>query len=510
VFVPTALTLFLSSETTVTIASHDAVVRPSIDSHVTLRTGPFLPDVRMGSGEPFGVEITLGKTEAPSTEQLVQRYAFIASQPDGQVARVTAAVRDLAYDAALRAAALSLIPIAVWLAVGRRRRHELVRALPTRTGMFWVAGSCVLLLVLGVLTRQPWESQERTLADEARWFHLEELLDGIPIPEEAEDIQVLGGATTTGTRRLVLSAIDTYERSRAFYRTARDAAEGLELRQPAEDETVALMVSDRHDNIGMDPVARAIADQGGATAILNAGDDTSTGQPWEAFSLDSLHDAFDDYDGRWSVSGNHDHGTFVDRHLRDLGWTTARREPVEGPDGGVLLGWNDPRSSGLGTWRDEPGLSIAEVGQRIADVACASEERVNTLLVHDGNMGNETLRRGCADLVISGHVHVQVGPDAVVGENGALGYAYTNGTTGGAAYAVAVGSKLRRPAEVTLVTYRAGRPVGLQPVLLQTNGVFNVGEYVALVPASPPSEVQELTERDDSTESPGSTEEPDG
>ncbi|MEZ5194652.1 MAG: hypothetical protein R2734_20735 [Nocardioides sp.] len=38
-----------------------------------------------------------------------------------------------------------------------------------------------------------------------------------------------------------------------------------------------------------------------------------------------------------------------------------------------------------------------------------------------------------------------------------------------------MGSKLRRPAGVSLVTYRDGRPVGVQPVLIQTNGTFSVG-----------------------------------
>ena len=48
--------------------------------------------------------------------------------------------------------------------------------------------------------------------------------------------------------------------------------------------------------------------------------------------------------------------------------------------------------------------------------------------------------------------------------NGKVGYTYTNGTTGGAAYAIALGSKLRRDAEFTFVTYKDGRPVGIQPV----------------------------------------------
>ena len=80
--------------------------------------------------------------------------------------------------------------------------------------------------------------------------------------------------------------------------------------------------------------------------------------------------------------------------------------------------------------------------------------------MHDANLGAAALERGCADLVVGGHTHVQAGPTRVVGENGATGYTYTTGTTGGAAYAIALGSKPRRPAGISLVTYRDGRPVG--------------------------------------------------
>src|SRR6478735_853888 len=79
--VPVALLLFFTSSAATTLASHDATVRPTVDGYVTLRTGPFLPDVRAPSGGRVGVDITLGKTEARSTEELVERYAFIASQP---------------------------------------------------------------------------------------------------------------------------------------------------------------------------------------------------------------------------------------------------------------------------------------------------------------------------------------------------------------------------------------------------------------------------------------------
>ena len=119
---------------------------------------------------------------------------------------------------------------------------------------------------------------------------------------------------------------------------------------------------------------------------------------------------------------------------------------VDGPAGVRLLGVGDPRSSGLGSWRDESGLSFDEVAERLADAACEADEdgdRIATILVHDANMGDEALERGCADLVVGGHLHVQGGPTAVTGENGAVGYSYTTGTTGGAAYAIAVGAAIR-------------------------------------------------------------------
>ena len=158
----------------------------------------------------------------------------------------------------------------------------------------------------------------------------------IHVPDELSRVEVLSSATTKQTRRLIESAVETYDKSLTFYAEAKEAAGELELRTPADGETVVVLVSDRHDNIGMDAVARAIADRGGATAVFDAGDDTSTGSRWEAFSLDSLTAAFDDMDGRWAVAGNHDHGSFVGqlprRQRLDRARRGGRRRPGELPD----------------------------------------------------------------------------------------------------------------------------------------------------------------------------------
>ena len=471
------VTLFLSGSRTIVVASHDATVQPTFDGDVVVRTGPLLPDVRRQGDGPVGVEVVLGKTEAGSPDELISRYAFIASQPEAQVAKVEAAVRDIAVSAAVRGLALGLLPLAVWLLLGPHRRGELFRGLRTRKGA--VGG--VLLVALPLALWQPWDRDADTQEAEQDWITLGTFLGGaVPLPDEADGLEVRTGPTTTQTRRLIASAVSTYDKSKAFYAAAAEEAAGLDLRRPEEGETVALLVSDRHDNIGMDPVARAVGDAAGATVVLDAGDDTSTGQPWEAFSLDSLDRTFDDLD-RYAIAGNHDNGPFVIGYLDDLGWTTFDGEAVEGPGGGLVLGVDDPRSSGLGDWREETGLSFGEVEDRLADAACASEERIATLLVHDANLGRESLARGCVDLVVGGHTHVQRGPEAVLGEDGRIGWTYTNGTTGGAAYAIAVGSKPRREAGVSLVTYdEEGRPVGTQAVGLQTDGTFVVGDYAPL------------------------------
>ena len=470
------LAFFLLSSRTIVLASHDAEVRPDLSGHVVVHTGPVLPDFRLDSGHRVGVDIRLGKTDAKSTGELVHRYGYIASQPEGQIAKVQDALVDMGLAALLRGAVVGLVPILVWLVMGPARRRELYASARGPRG----ALAALLVLLLGLLLWEPWSSDENAVEAERSWTTLSGFLGPeVPLPDETRGIEVRGDVTTSQTRRLIESAINTYDKSKRFYATAAREAAQLQLRTPQKGETVVALVSDRHDNIGMDPVARAIADAAGATAVFDAGDDTSSGKGWEAFSLDSVTDAFEDVD-RWGIAGNHDHGPFVHAYLADHGWTMLDGKVVDGPAGTTLLGVDDPRSSGLGSWRDETGLSFEEVGHRLADAACGSDTRVSTILVHDADLAREALDRGCADLVLAGHLHVQVGPTRVVGTNGRAGYTYTTGTTGGAAYAIAVGSKPRRTAEVSLVTYRDGRPVGIQPVTLETEGRFDARPYIPL------------------------------
>lgn len=487
VAVPSWVLLFTHSSTEMVLASHDAIVQPTFDGRVRLDMGPYLPDLRTTSGGRIGVSVQMRKTTATTTTELAQRYAAIAARPEAEVGRVQRAVTGLARDAAFRAAGIALVPIGIWLVVGQRRRRELLQRIrrpdwrvELRTGVTALTLTGVVVL----LVAQPWRSEPERVQD-TRWLPVAQAVPEVTVPADLAGWQIQGGLITQGTQRLLSSLFDTYDKSTVFYKDVigRVAALADQLHQPGEDETVAVLVSDRHDNIGMDEVVRAVADEAGATVVIDAGDDTSTGETWEEFSLDSLNAAFKDYDARIAIAGNHDNGTFVSRHLESLGWTHLDGKAIEPFAGVRITGVDDPRSSGLGNWRDEKGLSFDEVKARIADDVCeldADEERIATLVVHDANLGATALARGCTDLVVAGHLHVQKGPTRVVGENGKVGYTYTNGTTGGAAYAIAIGSKLRREAEFTFVTYSEGKPVGIQPVKVQTTGDLSVEPYTEL------------------------------
>ena len=471
--------LFTHSTARTVVASHDAVLHPTLGGKVQLDLGPYLPDVRFSSHHRIGVYVEVGKTTATSGAELAQRYAAIAAHPDAEVDRISGQLVRLALDAALRAALLALVPIGLWLLLGSRRRRELVRVRPR------VLGATAALLALGVVALvEPWHADEDRVQAQS-WLPVGEALPDLTVPRELRGWQLEGGLVTSQTRRLVQSAFDTYATSKVFYDDVVEKVPdvGVGLHRPADGQTVALLVSDRHDNIGMDAVAKAIGDAGGASVVIDAGDDTSTGGEWESFSLDSLVKAFKGYDDRIAISGNHDNGTFVNRYLDRHGWTHLDGGAVS-PFADVRIdGVDDPRSSGLGSWRDEKGLTFGEVKEQIADDVCEDDEsgeRIATLVVHDANLGATALARGCTDLVLAGHLHVQKGPTRVVGSNAKAGYSYTNGTTGGAAYSIALGSKLRRDAEVTLVTYADGRPVGLQPVMIRTTGDIDVSAYTEL------------------------------
>ena len=489
VTIPTAVWMFDHDERTVVIGAHTTTVSPTFDSYATLDFGPLLPRMRLPANGPLdlGVAIDVGDTDVSDVNELIARDAVIASQPEGEIARVRSHVVGMAIDSGLRASGVGLVAtliIAVaWHVTGRRRRAVVwwrlrhIRKTSRKEIGIAIASVVVFALALALITVPTGPEPES--AASGGWRPLPEVIPGLDDSQEFDNIELSTGSATRGGVALIESALDTYRTSQKFYGDMLDRVPSIadDIRKPEEDQLVAVLISDRHDNIGMDPVVAAVAREAAAELIIDAGDDTSTGGSWEAFSINSMERAYEDFD-KVGVAGNHDKGSFVRGALADAGFEVLDGEPVD-VEGIRFLGASDPRSSGLTAGYAEDSGSIEQQGERLTEVAC-EDENVSTVVVHSPTTGDPIAHSGCVDLVISGHLHRQVGPDTVTGEEGVT-TTYTNGTTGGAAYAFALGSKLRRPAEATLITYEEGHPVGLQPVHFEPSGEIHVAEYQPLV-----------------------------
>ena len=480
---PVALSTFVHSERNVVIGAHDATVRPVLDGYATLDFGAVLPKVRLPAAAVagIGVEISLGNAEVDSLDQLVARDAVIASQPEGEIAAVRAEVREMLEAALLRGVGVGvLVAIGValtWQAVGPERRALLRRASrhPTRNQALVAAFVCVAVLGSTVLVAVP-EQQERPPTS---WVPLVQAFPDVPRDPVLDQLEIVNGSATEGSKALVQGALETYHDSVVFYGAlALRAAATADVRRPREGESTALVVTDRHDNIGMDPVAQAIAVRAEVELLIDLGDDTSNGGSWETFSINSLAREFRGMP-IVAVAGNHDQGSSVTETMKDRGFRLLTGRPVN--VGGIrFLGSSDPRSSGLvaGYDGDESDniAAISKQDQALTEVACR-DGRVTVLAVHSGASARRVAESGCVDLVLSGHLHRQVGPDVIEGENGRRTSTLAIGSTGGAVYTFALGSKLRRPAQVAIVTFRDGRPVGLQPVTFGPGGTIDVARY---------------------------------
>jgi len=443
------------------------------------------------TGEPLGlgVYVDVGDTDVAGLDELIARDALIASQPGGEVRRLREVVAEMAFAAVVRAVGAGvLVALALallWRVVGPLRRAELAgaaRRLWDRPrprpllAVFGTTAAAALALAAVVL---PGAGHAESASSRAQWVTLPELFPELSFDDRLDVVEVSKGTATAGGVEIVESALSGYRQSVEFYGalTERVSSVADQLRTPEDDETVALLVADRHDNIGMDPVARAIADAGGASLVISAGDDTSSGGAWETFSINSLADAFDGFDVV-VAPGNHDSGDHIVQAARDAGFTVLEGEPVT-VQGIRFLGAADPRSTGYTSITREGGETLEEVAAALAQVACEDGE-VSVVVTHSPTGGRDAAASGCVDLVLSGHLHRQVGPDTQYSESGRPTTTYTNGTTGGAAYTFALGTKLRRDAQVTLITFRDGRPVGLQPVPIATDGTITVAPYQPL------------------------------
>ena len=237
----------------------------------------------------------------------------------------------------------------------------------------------------------------------------------------------------------------------------------------------------------MDAVARAIGDAGGATAVFDAGDDTSTGESWEAFSLDSVNAAFSDLP-RWGVAGNHDEGDFVADYLAGEGWTMLdghgrpgprRRHParrgrpalerpgeLEGRGRAVVRGGRQPAR--------RRGVRLAATGSP----PCSSTTRASAPRPWPAAAPTSSSADTSTCAWARRPSRARTAPSATPTRPAPPAARRTPSPS--------APSPAATPWSPSL-TYRDGRPIGLQPVVVKTNGDLDPLRYEPLTPPTPPS-----------------------
>ncbi|MGH3498692.1 MAG: metallophosphoesterase family protein [Nocardioidaceae bacterium] len=476
---------YLTDARSVGIGAHRATVSPTFDGYATFVAAPLLPDVRIPTALPMhaGVHVVIGESDETTINGLLAADALIASHPQGDIARIRSTVKDMALANGIRGVGAGvltvLVLIASWRMVGAERRDQLVRHAhrwaPSRRRI--LESAVLVAAVIGAVLAVLLPRHDGPLpTDQQRWVALPSLFPSLTLPAALTRVQVASNGATAGGVALINKGLTLYNQSVTYYGDMENRVAGVapQIHVPASGDTVALMVSDRHDNIGMDDVAAAVGRAGSASLLIDAGDDTSNGGAWEQFSINSLQQLRGDMPGV-AVAGNHDHGPFVSKAQADAGFTVLDGKVVT-VDGITFLGSSDPRGNQFGSTLTDPTGEVQKAGDALATAACAYG-RVSTVVVHDPAQGVGAAASGCVGLVLSGHVHHQIGPTRTVNSDHLATTSYTNGTTGGAATSFALGTSLGEEAEVTLITYRDGRAIGLQPVRFETNGTILVDRY---------------------------------
>ena len=507
------------------LGPHVARSEVTLDDAVTVDLGP-LGTVVIDSPLPLTLGARVVVREIPREVTAVGQastLSAIGADVEGYVqffsgpqSTLDVVREQLLHDAARRTVgAVVVIGVLIWLVrtgLGDRRRAELVaRARPHRA---LTTGGVVIALVvaLGVT------GSERGERERAEVGQVTTVFDGTP----------LEGARITGRLAGVIDTygevvVDVYRDNELFYDQAvidlRAAWERRELsdaelaaarasvlppatpaseddptagedgaENPDEDDDAAaepdlvtvVTVTDLHCNVGMARVLRAVAELSEAEVVLNSGDSTINGTGVESYCVSAFVGAVPDGATMVVADGNHDSAE-TSAQERAAGAVVLDGEVVE-VAGMRILGDSDPNATRIGVGTMLVGAeTVADQGRRLADLACDDGAGVDLLLVHNPNVGNRALDRGCVPAQISGHLHRRVGPVAY-GE----GVRFVGVSTAGAALDQATVGPLNGIAELAVLRFdrTTRRFVDYRLVRVHPDGVVTVG-FAVRWPGSP-------------------------
>lgn len=372
---------------------------------------------------------------------------------------------------------------------------SLLQATLAHLGRYAEAGALVGLLV-GLATHRPWRGRPSTKRRRRNayaaggWLALGALATSVIGPsvnlasrswtpvvglsvegQEVPNVQVAGN--------LLDEAVRVLEQNENFYGRlqASTASAMLQIAGQDAERGLSLFVfeSDLHCNLGMTRVIGEVATQARASFVLSGGDITMSGTELEALCTDV-------YLSRLGstplvlVLGNHD-SEQTGADLEESGAAVLRGEPVS-LAGLTLLGDSDPYRSQIGSPTTRRGEeTVAEFTERSAELACETEPDI--LVVHDPAHTATAIEDQCAPLVLSGHLHREVGP-TVTGDT----VSYTVDNSGGTGENTPSYGPLATNSSLAMFYYDpdTGTVDGKRTVEFGRDGSVVVGDYGRLNP----------------------------
>lgn len=217
---------------------------------------------------------------------------------------------------------------------------------------------------------------------------------------------------------------------------------------PGAPGSVAILhVSDIHSNPLGVAVARQLAQEFDADAVIDTGDLTSFGDPFESTIGDLIDEVPVPY---YFVPGNHD-SVFNRRQIADVENVVLLNKEIQHIEALDVLGWPDPTFTASNEVSTDEGNEVRALeAERVAEAVDRLEPDV--LAVHDVRLAEQSF--GLVPLVLAGHTHER----SLTVEDGTI--VMTVGSTGATGLgSFIVESDLDYEAEI--VYLQAGRPVAL-------------------------------------------------
>lgn len=235
------------------------------------------------------------------------------------------------------------------------------------------------------------------------------------------------GLTKAAAQR-AQDAAPTGQPATAATATATRPAAGGAWALAGQKVTTVVLSTDLHCNLDVIAFSGVLDEIAGADIHMDDGDLTMTGSDPEQVCVDALTKAVPAGVARVATLGNHDSPS-IGNHLRAQGWTVTDGT-VQEVGGLRVIGDDDPeRTTATGTV-PAGTESAQDVGARLAEESCRAGG-ADVVLIHQPYTFGPLIERGCAPLLLAGHVHQERGMSTAVGANGEVTSLISGAAKGG-------------------------------------------------------------------------------